>query len=82
MPWICECRACDAVSAERWERREDAEDELVQHRRSKHGGLRPEAGDGVRQVHAAARGDGILPAGWPWALLVLLALVAANWWGR
>lgn len=82
MPWIYECRACEASSGERRERRDDAEDELVEHRRTAHGGLKPDAGDGVRQVHAAGRGDGVLPAGWPWALLVLLALLLANWWGR
>jgi hypothetical protein len=82
MPWIYECRACEASSGEQWERRDDAEDELVEHRRTAHGGLRPDAGDGVRQVHASARGDGILPSGWGWALLVLLALLLANCWGR
>jgi hypothetical protein len=82
MPWIYECRACSAVSAQQWERRDDAEDELVEHRRAAHGGLRPDAGDGIRQVHATARGDGPLPAGWPWALLFLLALLLSNCWGR
>ncbi|WP_069769776.1 hypothetical protein [Streptomyces sp. LUP30] len=78
MPWIYECRACEARSPEERERRDDAEDELVEHRRRVHGGLRPDAGDEVRRVHAAARGDGVLPAGWGWALLVLLALLLAN----
>lgn len=82
MPWIYECRACDVVSGERRERRDDVEDELVEHRRASHGGLAPAAGDGVRRVHAAARGDGVLPSGWGWALLVLLALLLANCWGR
>lgn len=82
MPWIYECRACEASSAEQWERRDDAEDELVEHRRSTHGGLRPDAGDEVRRVHAASRGDGVLPSGWGWALLVLLVLMLANCWGR
>lgn len=82
MPWIYECRACEASSGEQWERRDDAEDELVEHRRAAHGGLRPDAGDAVRQVHAAARGDGVLPTHWPWALLFLLALMLANCWGR
>jgi len=82
MPWIYECRACEASSGEQWERRDDAEDELVEHRRATHGGLRPDAGDEVRRVHAAARGDGVLPSGWGWALLVLLALLLANCWGR
>lgn len=82
MPYVYECHACEAVSPEQHERSVDAEDELVEHRRAAHGGLRPEAGDGVRRVHSEARGDGVLPAGWPWALAVLLALVLANWWGR
>jgi len=82
MPYVYECRACEASSPEQWERRDDAEDELVEHRRTTHGGLRPDAGDEVRRVHAAARGDGVLPSGWGWALLVLLALLLANCWGR
>lgn len=82
MPYEYRCRACDASSPERRDRRADAEDELVEHRRTAHGGLRPDAGDGVDQVHAEARGDGVLPAGWPVAALVLLVLVLANWWGR
>ena len=82
MPFIYECRACEARSPEERERRDDAEDELVEHRRTAHGGLRPDAGDEVRSVHAAARGDGFLPAGWPWALVVLLLLMLSNWWGR
>lgn len=82
MPWTYECRACEARSPEERERRDDAEDELVEHRRAAHGGLRPDAGDGVRQVHAAGRGDGLLPAGWGWALLILLGLMLANCWGR
>lgn len=82
MPYVYECRACEAVSPEQHERSVDAADELVEHRRAAHGGLKPEAGDGVRRVHAEARGDGVLPAGWPVAALVLLALLLANWWGR
>lgn len=82
MPWIYECRACDARSPKRWERRDDADDERAEHRRTAHGGLAPAAGDGVRQVHSAARGDGVLPAGWGWAVLVLLGLLLANCWGR
>lgn len=82
MPWIYECRACEARSPEERERRDDAEDELVEHRRSVHGGLRPDAGDEVRRVHAEARGNGFLPAGSGWALLVLLALLLSNCWGR
>jgi hypothetical protein len=36
----------------------------------------------VRRVHAEVRGDGFLPSGWGWALLVLLALMLSNCWGR
>jgi hypothetical protein len=82
MPYEYWCRSCDAVSPEQRERRVDAEDELVEHRRDTHGGLRPNAGDGVRRVHAEARGDGILPSGSWLAALVLLALLLANCWGR
>lgn len=82
MPYVYECRQCEAVSPERRERRDDAEDELVEHRRAAHGGLAPAAGDGVRRVHAEARGDGRLPAGSWWALLFLLALMVSNCWGR
>jgi hypothetical protein len=82
MPYEYYCRACDATSPDRRERRADAEDELVTHRRAQHGGLRPNDGDGVRRVHAEARGDGILPAGSWLAALFLLALLLANCWGR
>ncbi|MFK0124900.1 hypothetical protein ACIQSP_16485 [Streptomyces nigra] len=82
MPFEYYCRSCAAVSPERRERRSDAEDELVEHRRGAHGGLAPEAGDGVRHVHAEARGDGCLPSGSFWALLFFLALFLANCWGR
>jgi hypothetical protein len=76
------CRQCGAASPEQRERSADAEDELVAHRRMAHGGLRPEAGDGVRHVHAEARGDGILPKGSLWALLFLIALLLSNCWGH
>lgn len=82
MPFEYFCRGCDVVSPERRDRQEDAEDELVAHRREAHGGLRPAHGDGVRHVHAEARGDGFLPKGSCLALLFLLALVLANCWGR
>ncbi len=82
MPYEAWCGHCDVVSPERRAREADAEDELIEHRRTAHGGLRPAAGDGVRHVHADARGDGCLPAGSFWALLFLLALVLANCWGR
>ena len=82
MPHEYWCGACDAVPPERRDREADAEDELVEHRRTTHGALRPAAGDGVRHVHAEARGDGLLPSGWGWAVLFLLALLLANCWGR
>jgi hypothetical protein len=78
MPYEYWCAACDAVSPEQREREVDAEQELVEHRRATHGALRPAAGDGVRHVHSEARGDGLLPAGWFWALLFLLGLLLAN----
>lgn len=78
MPHEYFCRACDVVSPEQHQREPDAEQELVEHRRTTHGGLRPTAGDGVRHVHSEARGDGLLPAHWPWALLFLLGLLLAN----
>ena len=82
MPYEYWCAQCEADSPERRERRADAEDEVVAHRRAAHGGLAPAAGDGVRHVHAEARGDGILPRGSCLAVLFLLALVLANCWGR
>lgn len=82
MPYEYWCRACDAVSPERRDRRADAEDELVEHRRQAHGGLRPAAGDGVRAVHDASRGDGCLPSGSFLFFMFLLAAVLANCWGR
>ncbi|MEV6504813.1 hypothetical protein AB0M61_01660 [Streptomyces sp. NPDC051642] len=78
MPYEYWCGACDAVSPEQRQREVDAEQELVEHRRAAHGALRPAAGDGVRHVHSEARGDGLLPAGWFWALLFLLGLFLAN----
>ncbi|MER5715738.1 hypothetical protein [Streptomyces sp. NPDC002132] len=82
MPYEYWCRACDAVSPYRHGRRDDAEEDLVEHRRSAHGGLAPAGGDGVRTVHDAARGDGCLPSGsWLFALF-LLAAVLSNCWGR
>lgn len=77
MPYEYFCQACDAVSPEQRERRVDAEDDLVTHRRDQHGGLRPTAGDGVRRVQAEAQGDGILSGRWM-AALILLALLLAN----
>jgi hypothetical protein len=82
MPWIYECRACDAASPDQHDHRGDAEAEQEQHRTETHGGLAPAAGDGVLRVHAEARGDGCLPAGSWWAVLFLLALLLSNCWGR
>jgi hypothetical protein len=82
MPYEYWCRSCDVVSPARRDRRDDAEADQDEHRAAAHGGLAPAAGDGVRRVHAEARGDGVLPAGWGWALLFFLLLVLANCWGR
>lgn len=82
MPWTYECHACDATSPHRHDHRTDAETEMTEHRQTAHGGLAPAAGDEIQRVHADGRGDGILPAGWPIALLILLALILANCWGR
>ena len=81
MPYEYFCRACDAVSPTRRERRGDAENDGAEHRQAVHGGLAPAAGDGVRRVHADARGDGLLPRNTGWALLFLLFLILANCWG-
>ena len=81
MPYEYVCLQCQALSPARRDRQTDAEDELAEHRRTTHGGLRPAAGDGVRRVHAAARGVGILPSGSCLAALFLLALVLANFRG-
>lgn len=81
MPYEYFCNQCEAVSPDQRERQADAEQELVDHRRDAHGSLRPAAGDGVRHVHSEARGDGLLPAHWPWALLFLAGLLLANWMG-
>jgi hypothetical protein len=78
MPYIYFCRACEAVSPEQRERRIDAEEEIVEHRREAHGGLRPMAGDEVRRVHAEARGGRLFPAHTWLAALFLLALLLAN----
>jgi hypothetical protein len=78
MPYEYWCAACDAVSTERRDREADALDDGSAHRRDAHGGLAPAAGDGVRHVHAAARGDGFLPSGSCLAVLFFLALVLAN----
>ena len=82
MPYEYFCRQCEAVSPARRDRQADAEDELIEHRHTAPGGLKPAAGDGVRHVHAEARGDGFLPKGSCLGVLFLLALVLANCWGR
>lgn len=82
MPFEYRCNGCHVQSPHRHDQRDDADEEQERHRRDAHGGLAPAAGDGVRRVHAEARGDGCLPSGSFWALLFLLALVLANCWGR
>lgn len=82
MPYEYFCRSCDAVSQERRDREADAEDELVEHRRTAHGGLKPTDGDGVRHVHSEARGDGCLPSGSFLFVAFLVFAVLANCWGR
>lgn len=82
MPYEYWCAACDAVSPERRDREADAMDDGVAHRRDEHGGLAPAAGDGVRPVHSAARGDGCLPSGSFLFFAFLLLAVLANCWGR
>ncbi|MDX3645311.1 hypothetical protein [Streptomyces sp. MB09-02B] len=82
MPYEYWCAHCQAVSPARRDRQADAEDDLLAHRHDAHGGLRPAAGDGVRRVHSAARGDGILPDGSCLFVAFMLALVLANCWGR
>jgi hypothetical protein len=82
MPYLYSCRQCGAVSPERHSRRADAEDEQLLHRREAHGGLAPAAGDGVREVHDEARGDGCLPSGSALFIAFLLFAVLANCWGR
>jgi hypothetical protein len=82
MPYEYWCRPCDAVSPVRRDAEEGAVADRDAHRAAVHGGLAPAGGDGVRRVHAGARGDGCLPSGSFLAALFLLALVLANCWGR
>ncbi|MFF4960192.1 hypothetical protein ACFY2Z_24560 [Streptomyces sp. NPDC001222] len=83
-----ERRQCGARSPQRHDNRADAdadadaEDERDGHRATVHGGLVPAAGDGIRAVHAEARGDGCLPSGSFLFFLFLLAAVLTNCWGR
>ncbi|BCM70881.1 hypothetical protein CFC35_05690 [Streptomyces sp. FBKL.4005] len=82
MPYEYQCQQCKARSPERHDRRTDAELEQEEHRASEHGGLAPAAGDGVRQVHDAARGDGCLPSGSFLFVLFLIVALVSNCWGR
>lgn len=82
MPYEYECRQCEARSPKRHDHREDAETERAEHQRTVHGGLAPAAGDGIRAVHAEARGDGCLPSGSFLFMAFLLLAVLANCWGR
>lgn len=82
MPYEYWCAQCEAISPARRDREADAETDLDEHRAAAHGGLAPAAGDGVRQVHSAARGDGILPNGSCLFIAFMLALVLADCWGR
>lgn len=82
MPYEYWCAQCEAISPARRDRRVDAEDELLAHRHATHGGLAPAGGDGVRLVHAEARGDGCLPSGSFLFVAFLLFAVLANCWGR
>ncbi|BBC35267.1 hypothetical protein SGFS_065610 [Streptomyces graminofaciens] len=82
MPYEYWCAHCEAVSPARRDHREAAETDLDEHRTAAHGGLAPAAGDGVRRVHSAARGDGVLPDRSCLFIAFMLALVLANCWGR
>lgn len=82
MPYVYWCRQCEAVSPTRHAHSTAAEADLVEHRRTAHGGLAPAAGDGVRQVHDETRGDGCLPSGSFLFVAFLVFAVLANCWGR
>lgn len=82
MPYLYTCRQCRTEAPERRSRHEDAEADQQAHRDAAHGGHRPIDGDGIKRVHDASRGDGWLPDGSCLAVLILLALVLANCWGR
>lgn len=82
MPYEYECRQCEARSPRRHDHAGGAEDEREQHRAAAHGGLAPAAGDGIRRVHAEARGEGCLPSGSLLFFLFLLGSVLSNCWGR
>ncbi|MFB6787675.1 hypothetical protein ACFCWT_13465 [Streptomyces olivaceus] len=79
MPYEYWCRQCEAVSPERRDRQDDAQDELVEHRRTAHGGLAPTAGDGVRRVHDETRHG---CSGSLLFIAFLIFAVLANCWGR
>lgn len=82
MAYVYECHQCVARSPEPHSWRSDAEAERDSHRDAVHGGLAPAAGDGVRRARSDERDDGPLPNGGLLAVLILLALVLANCWGR
>lgn len=82
MPYEYWCAECRSRSPERHDHRADADAEQDWHRAAEHGGLAPAAGDGVRPVHAEARGDGCLPSGSFLFFMFLLAAVLANCWGH
>lgn len=82
MPYEYWCAECRSRSPERHDRRADADAEQGQHRAMVHGGLAPAAGDGVRPVHAEARGDGCLPSGSFLFVLFLIAAVVSSCWQR
>lgn len=82
MPHLYTCHQCRTEAPARRDRYEDAEADQEAHRDAAHGGHRPMDGDEIRHVHAAGRGDGLLPSGSCLAVLILLALVLANCWGR
>jgi len=82
VPHLYECLQCRTQSPETRDTYAAAEDDQQRHRDAAHGGDAPMDGDRIRRVHADARGDGILPRHTFLAVLVLLALVLANCWGR
>ncbi|MEU5596650.1 hypothetical protein [Streptomyces sp. NPDC020298] len=82
MPFLYTCAQCRTQAPARRDEREDAEADRQEHRDRVHGGHAPLDGDRIDRVHAASRGDGLLPRHAGIAALVLLALVLANCWGR
>jgi hypothetical protein len=78
VPHLYTCQACRTEAPQRRDYREDAEADQQAHRDAAHGGHRPIDGDGVRHVHHASRGDGILPRHTFLAVVVLIVLIVAN----